>query len=201
MKIITILLLGLFTEFVYGQEPFDAKAWQAPYDMAAPKDWGTEKFSIPIKFAPTIPYKGVEDIRFMPGWVNATSDEYWSYDFVWCLDGKVDIDAKTLESYLKIYYEGLAAATKSVPREKLISCVATNKKETICDNEKHFEGSVLMLDYMGQKPMTLLYKMHLSTCDNGSKTIMFFEISPKPLVHYVWQSLDKLRKDFKCKNK
>jgi hypothetical protein len=29
----------------------------------------------------------VEDIRFTRGWSDLQSGEYWSYTFVWCLDG------------------------------------------------------------------------------------------------------------------
>ena len=39
------------------------KNGKAPYNLGFPKDWGVERFLIPIAFAPQIPYKGVEDIR------------------------------------------------------------------------------------------------------------------------------------------
>ena len=39
---------------------FDAQKWLPTYDLATPKDWGIERFPIPINFAPEIPYEGVE---------------------------------------------------------------------------------------------------------------------------------------------
>ena len=39
-----------------------------------------------------IKYSGVEDIRFAPGWGNAKSNEYWTYAFLWYLDGTVIIN-------------------------------------------------------------------------------------------------------------
>ena len=194
MKTFTLILLSLFTLSLSGQEI------EVPYDFPIPKDWGTEKIPFPISFAPAIPYKGIEEIRFMPGWSKATSDAYWTYAFLWYIDGKQKIDVKTLESHLKIYYEGLAAATPSVPKEKLIPVVVTNKTEKICDNgEAYYEGTVLMLNYMSQKPMTLNYKISVTTCKGQDKTIVFFKLSPQGYVHYVWKGLDKVCHDFKCK--
>ena len=43
-------------------------------------------FCCRLFFAPSIKYKGVEDIRFTPGWGKAGSEEYWTYAFLWFLD-------------------------------------------------------------------------------------------------------------------
>jgi len=88
-------------------EEFDGHKWEAPYVLDTLKGWGIERFLIPIGFAPSIPYKGVEDIRFTPGWAKKTTNEYWSYAFLWYLDGNVTFDAKTIENNLKTYYTGL----------------------------------------------------------------------------------------------
>jgi hypothetical protein len=41
---------------------------QAPYIFPLPQNWGTEKINFPITFAPKIAFKGVEELRFTPGW-------------------------------------------------------------------------------------------------------------------------------------
>ncbi len=46
---------------------FNAELYQPTYNLVQPEGWGIERFGIPIDFAPTIPYSGVEDIRFTPG--------------------------------------------------------------------------------------------------------------------------------------
>ena len=189
-----ILFLSLITFSLFAQEI------ETPYDFPAPKGWGTEKIPFPIGFAPSIPYKGIEEIRFVPGWSKKDSATYCSYAFLWYLDGKHKIDAKTLESHLKVYYEGLAAASKSIPREKLIPAIVKNKVEkTFSDYEACFEGTVEMQDYMSQKPITLNYKIRLTTCPGEDKTFVFFRLSPQPYTHEVWKSLDKACSDFKCK--
>jgi hypothetical protein len=108
MKNILFIVVLLFYLRAPGQnEEFDGKKWIAPYVLDTIKGWDVERFLIPISFAPSIPYKGVEDIRFTPGWAKKTTNEYWSYAFLWYLDGKVALDAKTIENNLKAYYTGL----------------------------------------------------------------------------------------------
>ncbi|MHA4893016.1 hypothetical protein, partial [Enterococcus faecium] len=86
---------------------FDGNKWEAPYTLNFPKGWDIERFLIPIAFAPEISYKGVEDIRFTPGWGKVQTDEYWTYAFLWYLDGKVKTNEKIIEDNLKAYYTGL----------------------------------------------------------------------------------------------
>ena len=96
MKTYTSLLILILTQIIgitqpsFGQQPARAEGrnWVAPYFLDVPEGWVAERFPIPIDFAPQIPYKGVEDIRFSPGWGNAFTDEYWTYCFLWYLDGK-----------------------------------------------------------------------------------------------------------------
>ena len=108
-NILSVIALFLFLTSP-GQnpnEPFDGHKWEAPYVLDTIKGWGIERFLIPIGFAPSIPYKGVEDIRFTPGWAKRTTNEYWSYAFLWYLDGAPVFDARTIENNLKAYYTGL----------------------------------------------------------------------------------------------
>ncbi|MFN0156664.1 MAG: hypothetical protein ACKVRP_01170 [Bacteroidota bacterium] len=199
-----IILLCLFYAATYGQdiEPeFDGHTWEAPYTLPTPKDWGIERFPIPISFAPDIPYKGVEDIRFAPGWAKAKSDEYWSYAFLWYLEGEIKMDSTTIESDLKAYYAGLVAVNGSnIPADKLMP-VVTSFKEAKRDkgDRKTYVGTITMVDYMAQKPIVLNCKAHVKSCPGENKTFIFYELSPQPLSHNIWRSLDKLWLDFKCK--
>ena len=65
---VIVSLLFLKTSGQNANEGFDAKKWIAPYVLDTLKGWDVERFLIPISFAPSIPYKGIEDIRFAPGW-------------------------------------------------------------------------------------------------------------------------------------
>jgi hypothetical protein len=204
MKSLAIMVLSLFSMAIYGQEiktEFDGNKWEAPYTLPIPKDWTIERFPIPIGFAPQIPYKGVEDIRFTPGWGKVKSDEYWSYAFLWYLEGDVKIDSKITDSNLRDYYTGLIAINGSnIPKEKVIPVVTSFKEvEEDTGDLKTFTGTIKMLDYMAQKPIVLNCKVHLKSCLGKNKTFIFYELSPKPLSHDIWISLDKLWLEFKCK--
>jgi hypothetical protein len=203
MKTLTvILLLSLFTLTGNAQEikpEFDGHKWEAPYKLPTPKDWGIERFLIPISFAPQIPYKGVEDIRFAPGWGNVKSEEYWSYAFLWYLDGKIKLNARIADSNLVAYYTGLIASNgRNIPAEKLIPVTASFKKIKKDKGDRQtFSGTILMLDYMQQKPITLHCKIHLRYNAQKNKTYIFNELSPQPFTHTIWLSLDKLWLDLK----
>ncbi len=180
---------------------FDGKNWQAPYSLDVPTGWDVERFLIPIGFAPVIPYKGVEDIRFTPGWANKETTEYWSYTFLWYLDGKQAFDSRILEKYLVAYYTGLfnINTDKSKldtsglkPVTAAVEAITTGKGDL-----KTFRGTVNMNDYMTKKPITLHFQIHVKTCEGQDKTFVFYEASPMAYTDPVWSSLDQLWNNFR----
>ena len=70
MKFLTTVCL-LISISSYAQTEFNHDTYVPTYTLPSPEGWGIERFGIPIEFAPTIPYKGVEDVRFAPGWGDA----------------------------------------------------------------------------------------------------------------------------------
>src|SRR5882757_10892368 len=80
---------------------------QTEYTLPQPDKWGKEKIPFPIEFAPSIPFKGMEEIRFTPGWGDNKSEDYWSYTFVWFVEGVPVITQDSLKKYLTQYYTGL----------------------------------------------------------------------------------------------
>lgn len=198
--IIFLLTSPLFSFCQSTREEFDSKKWEPPYNLDFPLGWGIERFLIPISFAPKIPYRGVEDIRFTPGWGKAESADYWSYVFLWYLDGQQKITAKIVENNLKKYYSGLVKAIQVDSSDNKSITVRTiiKKGKTQKGDLKTFYGSVYMLDYMANKPITLYCKVHLKSCSGQNKTFIFYEISPKDYTDNVWQSLDILWTDFSC---
>ena len=206
MKNLIVLIFCLTSLHINAQEvkpEFDGHKWEAPYALSIPNGWTIERFLIPISFAPQISYKGVEDIRFTPGWANVKTDEYWTYAFLWYLDGAPTTNAIIIAGNLKAYYSGLIKAnsqSQKKPAENLIPVITSFKKvQTGKGDQKTFNGTIEMLDYMQQKPITLNCIVHLQYCLKENKTILFYELSPKPLTHNIWLSLNQLWLDFKCK--
>jgi hypothetical protein len=79
VKLFIIVLLISFSQIATNE--FEPKIWEAPYLMDSAAAWSVERFPIPISFAPKIPYKGFEDIRFTPGWGNEESTDNWFMPF------------------------------------------------------------------------------------------------------------------------
>lgn len=197
MKFLAILFLSIsFIKSFAQTAVFDSSNGQAPYHLSSPPNWGAERFPIPIGFAPQIHYKGVEDIRFAPGWAKATSDDYWSYAFLWYLEGNVNMDVKTIEHNLQEYYSGLITANGIDTSNTVI----TNFKEIAKSNNdvKTFTGIIQMFDYMAKQTIILNCKVHVKMSERQTNTFIFYELSPKPLSHALWQNLDALWIEFKC---
>jgi hypothetical protein len=200
-----VMFLSCSTLFAQDTKPaFDGHNWQAPYSLAM-DGWGIERFQIPIEFAPGIKYNGIEDVRFTKGWGEPASNEYWSYAFLWYLDGKPVIDEKDIEKNLSMYYDGLIGRNvepRKIPASLVKATKVTMKKiPTHKGDQSTFSGTIDMLDYMQQKPITFNCIVHQKLCDGQNKTFVFHEISPRPLTDSVWAALNKLWTDFDCNSK
>lgn len=204
LKSSLILFILLNSNLVSSQTKpvFDAPSWQAPYQLSV-DGWGVERFLIPIDFAPQIPYRGVEDLRFTKGWSDVKSPEYWSYAFLWLIDGSPTITASEIGKHLTYYYDGLVS--RNIEKRKIPSAIikkTTAKFRQVKAqglDQKTFVGTISMLDYMSQKPMVLYALVHLRKCPGQDKTILFHQLSPiQQQDDKVWQNLKNLWSGFNC---
>jgi hypothetical protein len=183
---------------------FDVNTWIPPYNLFIPAGWNEERFSLPPDFASQINYKGVEEIRFAPGWGEIKSEEHWSYSFVWWLDETPKVDAAILQSNLKAYYTGLVARNikpRNIPANKIIPTTVTIKKVKPTSNDlETYSGTISMLDYHTQEPMILNCMIHVKDIKMTNHTAIYFEISPKPFSHIVWKKMNEIGESFNIKN-
>jgi hypothetical protein len=181
---------------------FDAETFVPPYKLIVPENWITERFGIPIEFAPSIPYAGIEDVRFAQGWDNSSSEEYWTYSYLWYLDGKIEFDAKTIEKNLEAYYTGLVGRNierRKIPKEKLFPVKANFSIVKAHEGDLNtFSGTVHMVDYMAQEPITLNILVHVKDCPGKENTFVFYEVSPQDAAHPIWQILHGMWRAFEC---
>jgi hypothetical protein len=179
---------------------FDPVNYTPPYTLPMPKGWGIERFSFPIEFAPQIPYKGVEDVRFAPGWGDSSSAEHWTYAFLWWLEGKPVVDASTLAAHLTTYYSGLVGRnliSRHIPADKVIPTTAKIKKDrTVAGDTETYSGTISMLNYLTQKPQVLNCIVHVKPCDAKQHTAVFFEVSPQASTHPIWKEMEQLWSGF-----
>ncbi|MBT1702233.1 hypothetical protein [Chryseosolibacter indicus] len=169
-------------------------------NLPCPKGWSTESFKLPVDFAPNIPYSGIEELRFSPGWGTPGNEELWSYCYLWWIDGEVEVTASNLKNHLEDYYNGLVSrnvASRKIETSKVVPTKARFKQVTDASGN-YFVGTVSMLDYMSEKPIVLNIKVNKTFCKEHNKEAVFFSISPQSKEHRVWKELDQIWAGFQC---
>jgi hypothetical protein len=181
---------------------FDVNTWMPPYILDIPKGWNIERFSLPAEFAAQMSFRGVEELRFTPGWADSTSAEYWSYAYLWWLEGNPAVDEVSLQTNLRALYTGLVGrniVNRQIPLSKQVSTnVSVRKIKAGMGDVQTFQGQTQMLDYMTQKPIVLNLLIHVKDCSKENHAAVFVEVSPKPLTHSIWKELKQLDQTFRC---
>ena len=194
LLVVTILLLaspGL------AQENHDI-----PFHLPTPEGWKTETIPFPLGFAPEIEYEGLEELRFAPGMFNPETEDFWSYAFVWWIPQDTEITAEKLQDDLDAYYRGLnhdKQAAEDGPKDitpvhSVVQRVKTGEDETV-----RFEGTIDTFDsFVTQEPISLNFQVEVIICEKQEKMAVYFELSPQPLAHAVWEELHEIRAGFGC---
>jgi hypothetical protein len=157
--------------------------------------WTTEKFSLPPSFAPDLPVKGMEVARFSPEWAKKNTGGYWTYGFVWALEQTAVPSKVTLEQDLRDYYTGLVISNLVRAKIDIKYALPVNVKLYPVNKSKPdqhaYEGSIKMLDYMTQDPVTLNVRVQILR-STGQQVLIYFEVSPKGFDDEVWGELDEM---------
>ena len=170
---------------------------EKPYNYKAPAGWSPEMILFPLDFAPAIPYKGFEDLRFAPGWGDPNSDEKWQYTFLWWLDGSYTFTEKTLTHDIEAYFTGLtrqrAIAEKLdmnawTPAKAQVQKIATAGGDT-----DTYTATVHIFDsQVTKKPGVLYIKIHLKKRADKNRTIVLFEVAANPCISAIWKESDMI---------
>jgi len=168
-----------------------AKA-QSPYTLPLPQGWGSEKLSLPIDFAPGIPIKGIEELRFTPGWGKSTTAEYWSYAFLWFMDGQPKFDKDSLRSYLTQYFNGLYLSNlkDKTGAASNFTKAEVKKVKTLVNDDQTYEATIETLDFLTHQPIKFNARLHIRNFAVTGHTVALFEISPQVYKNVVWDKLD-----------
>jgi hypothetical protein len=173
---------------------------QAPYIFPLPQNWGTEKINFPITFAPKIAFKGVEELRFTPGWNDSKSEEYWSYTFLWFIDGKPSFNSAILQDYLTQYFNGLYISNlkdKTATPPSNFTQVQVKKVTTLPKDQETYEGTIATLNFLTGQAINFNARIHIRRFAGIKHMAVLYEISPLPLGQSAWASLDAVADGFK----
>lgn len=83
---------------------------RAAQPWATPAGFRSETIPFPLDFAPGVAHRGVEELRFAPGFFDPAAAGYWSYAFVWRTEDAAALDAAGIGAELTAYFRGLIGA-------------------------------------------------------------------------------------------
>jgi hypothetical protein len=172
-----------------------------------PEGWKTETIPFPLQFAPDLPYRGVEEIRFGPSFFEPDAPFYFSYAFVWWLDGAPELSKEALERDLGRYFAGLCNAVGG----KTYSFDPARFKATLAPmggaprlaafGVKAFGGTLDTYDPFEKgkgRAITLHVEIAVGDCSEAGRRVVLVAASPKPRPDAVWQALDERVTSFSC---
>src|SRR5262249_19300809 len=145
----------------------------ATFRWPVAEGWKAETIPFPLEFAKDLPFKGVEELRFAPGMFKPEADGYWSYAFVWWLDGHPPLDANELQDDLSRYFAGLCTEVGKEkglaidPKRFATSLKAEGVAKSKLDHAVHaYMGTVKTYDaFTTGKPIVLNVEVWVWDCN------------------------------------
>jgi hypothetical protein len=184
----------------------ESAAPAAKLDWPVPEGWRAETIPFPLGFARDLPLEGVEELRFAPGMFKPGAPGYWSYAFVWWLNGDPALGEAELERFLLAYFQGLITevakgkAFKVDPgrfRVSLRSSSGAPAKEG--HNVQSFAGTADLYDaFATGKPITLNLDIWVWDCPVSGRRAALVLASPRATSEPIWHELTQRRDEFLC---
>ena len=175
-----------------------------PTLLPEPANWVFERFELPPSFAPGISYKGVEELRFAPGFYKKDTVTYFAYAFVAQLDDVTTVSQADVKDYLVKYYKGLCGVVakdrKLVIDTTQISAIVEKKKNSPA-NETTYNASVNMFGvFTDGAALKLNLEVKILTNVVTRKTYLIILASPREKTGDVWKKLYEIRQEFTIPN-
>ncbi|MFN0007950.1 MAG: hypothetical protein ACKVXR_08580 [Planctomycetota bacterium] len=169
------------------------------FDWPVSEGWKHETIPFPLAFAPGLPFRGVEELRFAPGFFERDASTFWSYAFVWWLEDPPSFDAPAISAVLREYFAGLSLA---VGKDKYAMDPERFRAELAPRNEGGrtiLEGRVYSYDaFVTGEPIVLNVEARLRACPQAGRRAITFLLSPKPLGDAVWDDLRGCEASLHC---
>lgn len=167
------------------------------FDLPLYNGWAKETIPIPLSFAPGIELSGLEELRFPPGMFIEHEQQYWSYLFVWWVEEEKVISESVLEKYLEEYFFGLAREIALFKKTGPSGASYTVALDSIGENSL-IGTSLLIEEILRPEIPSLNIKVNQVICEPQKRLAVILELSPKAFEHSNWQTLSKLKTEFKC---
>ena len=172
----------------------------AAAQVAAPDDWRKETFRFPLPFAPSIPYEGVEHVRFAPYWAQFADERGFTYVVLWDLKRR-ELEPQELERGLNVYFDGLMEAVtkaRKIPDPGTVSSVSLHPIALPAGWASGFGGRVWTWNGFAKgEPLVLNAEITARDC-GPERTQVFFAFSRAARTHAAWDDLRNIRQATTC---
>ncbi len=203
MKVFRILpfLLALSTTF--------AETKEETFHWETGPGWFGERIKLPPGFAPTMSWKGIEEIRFASGMFKPDQSDFFSYVLVFSLDPKTELNGKTIREQILLYYQGLservsAGKGRKVDGSKFV--LALKSADSLPPSPKQAKRATALtgkLDWIEPfataKSQTLRLEIHAWKDKARERAYLFVCASPQPTDTPIWKKLRSIRAAFIAK--
>ena len=175
------------------------------FQWPVPKGWAKETIPFPLGFAPEVPYKGTEEIRFSPGMFEPKAPGYWTYAFVWWLEGDSDVGAQALSAQMTRYFSGLCRAVggakfKFDPARYQVQLTPA-KGQVVADGHgvTRLTGTADLYDaFATGKELRLNLEVHTWDCPQSHRRVVRILASPQALTGEETKALRDCAAAFHC---
>jgi len=166
-------------------------AQQPSLYQSAPQDWRPEVIAFPLEFAPEIDLAGRAELRFSPGMFDPDSALYFTYTFLWWLDGKVVLDEQQLSDDMLHYFEGLyLAVSQQQQSTEGFSVQFKQNPDHKATDKTTYTGQAKWIDPFSTETAVLLnINVEKWYCQSNDKTAVFFRLSPNDYAHSSWKTM------------
>ncbi len=191
MRLVLLCVFAAIHGLGFAQESSDAP-------LKAPANWGGETIKLPPGFARDMSLRGTEHIRFAPGMMDADSDTFFSYAFVFVLDDSKPLEKPTIESELLKYYRGLCKAVMgrnlgdTNPNEFALTL---GPLANPIKGHSSYRGKLEWVEpFTTKKPQVL--NLEVTIWKRGTLQYLFACVSPNDRKDPVWEQLTKIRQTY-----
>jgi hypothetical protein len=194
-----LLVLALSGVSLSAAQPLAQQQFDIP--KPTPK-WFGERIALPPKgFAPDLGLKGIEEILFAPGMFKADQPDFFTYVFLFAVEGKPVLTSEVLQKELFNYYAGLSKARLGNPN------LDTSKFSVNVRKMKQFEkkpnGALNVASYTAtvnwiepfatRKFQTLHFELQTWKYAGSPHQYLFVCASPQPRDKAIWNTLREIR--------
>jgi hypothetical protein len=161
--------------------------------------WKQETIPFPLDFAPAIAHRGVEELRFAPGFFDDKATGWWSYVFAWLLEDDVPADPAALSAELERYFAGLS---QSVASERKLKLDAQRIKAHLeADPARRIvRGTIALFDVFGDgRPVMLNVEARRFPCSKAKRHVLQVTTSPRARPDPIWTRLDEQGSALRCR--